>query len=65
MKTTHLRKNNSIQEIKTRTVEVFKSINKAKKHSRLNFKSHELEKAERFLPPLTAEKEDNEPTKRR
>ena len=65
MKTTHLRKNNSIQEIKTRTVEVFKSINKAKKYSRLNFKSHELEKAERLLPPLTAEKEDNEPTKRR
>jgi len=56
MKTTHLRKKNSIQEISTRTVETFKSINKAKKHSRINFKNHELAKVEKLLPPLPVEK---------
>ena len=52
MKTTHIRKASSIQCVATRKIETFKSINKAKKHSRLNFKNHELEKVEKLLPPL-------------
>ncbi|MGH1374586.1 MAG: hypothetical protein ACRBBW_21295 [Cellvibrionaceae bacterium] len=50
-KTTHIRVNCCIQDIETRDVQQFDSINKAKRYSRKNFSGDEIMKGEKLLPP--------------
>lgn len=49
---THIRVNHCIQDVETREVQHFDSINKAKKYSRKNFSNGKLVKADKLLKPL-------------
>lgn len=49
-KATHYRKDKSIQNIETRAVETFESINKAKAHVRKTFALGELRVVDKLLP---------------